>query len=80
MCGFHETWIAHIMECVQTVTYSISVNGDLIDRFIPTRGICQGDPLFPNLFILCVDVLSTSLRIDSDQKGIWGSRSGVVVL
>ena len=37
--GFHPTWIGWIMECIQSVTYSILVNGEPNGHIIPSRGI-----------------------------------------
>ncbi|KAL0657902.1 hypothetical protein Bca4012_078487 [Brassica carinata] len=46
------------MQCISSVTYSFLVNDSAHGRVVPTRGIRQGDPLSPYIFILCGEVLS----------------------
>lgn len=66
--GFAEPWITLVMKCVTTVTYSILVNGVPAETIIPSRGIQQGDPLSPYLFLLCAECLS-SLITNAEMNG-----------
>ena len=53
--GFHNHWVCLIMKCISIV-------------FKPERGLRQGDPLLPYLFILCVEVLfGLILKAQEDQ-------------
>ncbi|XP_019163454.1 PREDICTED: uncharacterized protein LOC109159798 [Ipomoea nil] len=72
--GFTQGWIELLMMCVTTVTYNIQVNGDPAGSVIPTRGIRQGDPLSPYLFILCAEGLSILLQQAEARGDIHGIR------
>ena len=66
--NFPEDLIDIIMSCVSSVSASIMVNGEAIDPIYPLRGIRQGDPLFPYLFILCMDFLGQLIEEKCSMK------------
>jgi ribonuclease HI len=55
------------MQCVTTVQYSVRLNGHVLDTFTPTRGLRQGDPLSPYLFLLVADGLSRLIQKDVED-------------
>jgi hypothetical protein len=57
-----QYFVSWIMRCVTSVSFCIRTNGVLSDRFRPTRGIRQGDPISPYLFLICSEGLSCLLR------------------
>lgn len=51
-----------IFECVTTVQYSVSMNGYLEGIFKGGRGLRQGDPISPYLFLLIMEAFSCLLN------------------
>lgn len=74
--GFKASWVDMTMRCVTSVKYAVRVNGELTDSFIPTRGIRQGDPISPYLFLLCVEGLSCLLQKKEESGLLKGIRNG----
>ena len=70
--GFCSRWIGLIMECVRTISYLILMNGDPKGLINPTRGIRQGVPLSPFLFLLCTEGLHGLIKKAARAKEING--------
>ena len=60
--GFNGKWITLISAYIRSMSYSILVNGEPCGQIHPTRGLHQGDPLSPFLFLLCVEGLYSLLQ------------------
>ncbi|GAU49132.1 hypothetical protein TSUD_406970 [Trifolium subterraneum] len=60
--SFPTLWRKWIKECVCTVTGSVLVNGSPTDAFSLERGLRQGDPLSPFLFLLAAEGLNVLMK------------------
>ena len=60
--GFHQLWVQMVMRLVTTVSFSVLLNGECLEKFKPSRGIRQGDPISPYLFLLATEGLSCLLK------------------
>jgi ribonuclease HI len=72
--GFAEQWVQIIMKCISTVSYNIKINGELSEQIIPERGLRQGDPLSPYLFLICAEGFSALLNAAERRGDITGVR------
>lgn len=72
--GFGAKWILLIMRCISSVLYSILINGQPRDVLKPHRGIRQGDPISPYLFLICAEELSALLNEAENSQEIRGIR------
>jgi hypothetical protein len=60
--GFSHSTVRLILKCVSSVRFSVRVNGELLPFFTPSRGLRQGDPISPYLFLLCGEGFSALLN------------------
>ena len=74
--GFPGNFVRLILGCVTSTSFSIFLNGQPTRQFRPTRGLRQGDPLSPFLFIICAEGLSSLLRDAEAKKEIHGIKIG----
>ena len=80
--GIPNQWVHLAMETVCTASYSILINGEPTGFIIQSKGIKQGDPLSPYLFLLCVEGLSSLIRkaIENHHlKGVVSCNGGVKI-
>lgn len=49
---FPEQVVKLIMRCISSTFVNVLFNGNKLEGFKPSRGIRQGDPISPYLFIL----------------------------
>ena len=68
-----------IMDCITTAELKVLWNGEPSRSFKPSRGLRQGDPLSPYLFVMCMERLFQTIEaviIDNKWKPIHASRRG----
>lgn len=70
--GFSEHWIKMVYECISTVSFQVLLNGSPSRSFCPSRGLRQGDPLSPYLFIMVLEVFSRLIDKHITDKSLAG--------
>lgn len=54
--GFDTKWVQLIMKCLNTISFSVLINGKPCPSFVPSMGLRQDHPLSPYLFIFVGEV------------------------
>jgi hypothetical protein len=70
--GFNKDWISWIMNLISSTFFSILVNGVPSQPFSPSRGIRQGDPLSPFLFVIMVEGLGCYIKASIQNGSLQG--------
>ena len=74
--SFGSIWRAWINSCLATASILVLVNGTPTSPFPMQRGLRQGDPLSPFIFVLVVEVLSRLLHTASSGGFFRGLKVG----
>ncbi|XP_060969549.1 uncharacterized protein LOC133036814 [Cannabis sativa] len=69
---FPHRFIHLIFACISTATFQFNLNDKVVGNVNPTRGIRQGDPLSPYLFLLCAEGFSSLLHQQERNNAIVG--------
>jgi hypothetical protein len=72
LLGFHPTWVQWICQCITTSSFSILLDGAPYGKFFPSRGLWQGDPLSPFLFIVGSEILSRLIEKEENLGLLHG--------
>ncbi|CAM8999722.1 unnamed protein product [Rhodiola kirilowii] len=72
--GFAEKWINKIMLCIRTISYRVRINDNISEVIRPGRGLRQGDPISPYLFLICAEWLTYTLNKYQEMGLIKGIR------
>jgi hypothetical protein len=68
--GFNLGIVNWVMNCVTSISFAILINGYSLEFFRPGKGLRQGCPLSPLLFLLVVEGLSARALLE--EIFFWG--------
>ena len=64
------------MSCVNSTSFSVLINGEHSDLFVASRGLRQGDPLSPYLFLLLAEGLGRLIKKNVERGVLQGWQWG----
>lgn len=70
--GFDRRWIELILRCITIASFSIIINGEQEGKKFSSRGLHQGDPLPPYLFLLVAEGLSNLISKANFERKLLG--------
>jgi len=76
--GFDQNWIRWVMTLVTMTSFSILLNGTPSRLFTPSKGLRQGDPLSPFLFVLMMEGLGRVIKMTNAEGRIQGINSPLI--
>ena len=74
--GFCDRWINWIKSCLEFALVSVLVNGSPTKEFIPKKGLRQGDPLTPFLFLIATEGPTGVSRMADEKQLIDNLKIG----
>uniref|UniRef100_A0A803NJ60 Reverse transcriptase domain-containing protein n=1 Tax=Cannabis sativa TaxID=3483 RepID=A0A803NJ60_CANSA len=78
--GFADRWTLLIMTCLTTNKFTFLLNGETMGSVTPTKGLRQGCPLSPYLFLICSEGLLCLLQNEERLGNLYGILYGQELL